>query len=73
MGDILRATVTRHLTEGCWASLFSGAHNDGFLLNTLKHFLGYPEYFWISRNAFYKICLCSVILGELESVRNYKG
>ena len=28
----------------------SGAPNDGFLLNTLKYFLGCPEYFKISRN-----------------------
>ena len=31
----------------------AGAPNDGFLQNTLKTlFRSYPEYFWISRNAF---------------------
>ena len=31
----------------------SGAPHDDFLLNSLKTlFLSYPEYFWISRNAF---------------------
>ena len=40
----------------------------------LKHFLGYPSIFrplethskWR-----YKICICSVKLGELQSFRNY--
>ena len=35
-----------------------------------------PEYSFISRKLSkrrYKICICSVILGELESFRNYKG
>ena len=30
----------------------TGAPNDGFLLNALKHFFAYSEYFQISRNAF---------------------
>ena len=41
-----------------------------------NHFLGYPEYFCISRihsKWCYKICICLVILGELECFRNYKG
>ena len=41
-----------------------------------NHFLGYPEYFCISRihsKWCYKICICFVILGELECFRNYKG
>ena len=32
--------------------------------------------FWISKihsKQRYKICICSVLLGELESLRNYKG
>ena len=38
-----------------------------------NHFLGYPEYFCISRihsKWRYKICICLVILGELESFWN---
>ena len=46
------------------------APNDDFVLNTLKHFLGYTEMHAKRRC---KICICSVILGELESFRNYKG
>ena len=55
----------------------SGAPNDGFLLNALK------TLFWLSKVLLdllekhskrrCKICICSVILGELESIRNYKG
>ena len=30
----------------------TGAPSDGFLLNALKHFFAYSEYFQISRNAF---------------------
>ena len=29
----------------------TGANNDSFLLNALKHFLDYPEYFQIFKNA----------------------
>ena len=47
-----------------------GAPNDGFLLNTLKTLLGYPECFLIFRKTFY---IYSVILGVLESLRHYKG
>ena len=42
----------------------------------LKHFLCYPEYFRsleMNSKWRYKICICSVILGELESFRNNKG
>ena len=56
----------------------SGAPNDGFLLNALIKTL-----FWLSKVLLdllekhskrrCKICICSVILGELESIRNYKG
>ena len=41
-----------------------------------KVFLGYPETFRsleIHSKKRYKICICSVILGELEAFRNYKG
>ena len=30
----------------------SGAPHDGFLLKAQKYVLGYPEYFYTSRNAF---------------------
>ena len=68
-----------------WLSVFyirqpfcSGAPNDGFLLNALK------TLFWLSRvlldllkcilrSRSCKVCICSVILGELESFRNFKG
>ena len=42
----------------------------------LKHFLCYAEYFRpleMNSKWCYKISICSVILGELESFRNYKG
>ena len=68
--DILRATVTRHSTEGCWASLFSGAPNIKTLFRLSRVAFGSLEMHSKWR---YKICICSVILGELESVRNYKG
>ena len=55
---------------------FSGAPSDGFLLNPLK------TLFRLSRVLLdlhmhskrrYKICICSVILGQPESFPNYKG
>ena len=46
--------------------------SDGFLLNVLKQLLGYLVYLEISKRR-YKSCICSVILGQLESFRNYKG
>ena len=53
-----------------------GAPNDGFLLNTQKTLfrlsgvlLHIAEMYSKRR---YKICICSVILGKLESFRNYK-
>ena len=57
--------------------IFSGAPNDGFLLKTLKHLSGYMQSTFGSLEMHskwrYKICICSVIPGELESFRNYKG
>ena len=58
----------------CWdgACLF----NDNFLLHASKHFLGYQEYFLISRNAFKAVLLNLYLfghLGELDSYRNYQG
>ena len=48
--------------------------NDGFLLNGQKHFLGCPEYFQISRSILSSAnFICLVILGQLESFRNYEG
>ena len=38
--------------EAVHGNIISAAPKDGFLLNALKHFLCYPEYFSISRNAF---------------------
>ena len=52
--------------------LLAGAPSDGFVLNVLKQFLGYLVYLEISKRR-YKRCICSVILGQLESFRNYKG
>ena len=43
-----------------------GAPIDDFLLNTLKALLGYYK-------RRYKICMCTVTLGEPESFRIYKG
>ena len=41
----------------------------------LKHFLGYPSIFrpleMHSKWRYKIICICSVILGELQSFRNY--
>ena len=58
------------------AELWTGAPNDGFVLNTLK------TLFRLSSVAFrclemnskprYKICVCSVIPGERESFRDYQ-
>ena len=57
--------------------LISGAPNDGFLLKTLKHFLGYQEYRYISRSCILSGAIKSGPVrsssGELESFRNYKG
>ena len=52
--------------------------NDGFLLDTLKTlFTFFPEYFldlWeMYSKRRYGVCICSVILGELESSRNHMG
>ena len=52
--------------------LLAGAPSDGFLLNVLKQLLGYLVYLEISKRR-YKSCICSVILGQLECFRNYKG
>ena len=56
----------------------SGVPNDGFLrLNTLKTLFRLSRvlnrYLEMHSKRRYKICICSVILGELKSFRNYKG
>ena len=55
--------------------LKSGAPNDGFLLNTLRAPFKATQSTFRSLEMHplwnYKICICSVILGELESFRNY--
>ena len=56
-------------------TFFRGTH-DGFLLNRLKHFFRFPEYFRsleMHSKRRYRICICSVIPGELDSFRNYRG
>ena len=45
-----------------------GAPNDGFLLNTLKTLFTFRCLEMYSKQR-YKICICSAILGELESFR----
>ena len=51
----------------------TGAPNDGFLLNALKAIQGIFRSLEMNSNWGYKICICSVILGELESFQNYHG
>ena len=54
---------------------YQGQPNDGFLLNTLRTpFKAIQRTFrYLEMHTLwnYKICICSVILGELESFRNY--
>ena len=56
----------------------AGAPDDGFLLNALKSLFRVPRVLLDLQTEMhskrrYKICICSVILGELEASRNYKG
>ena len=58
----------------------TGALNDGFLLNALKKLLRLSRLLQfrsleMHSKRCYKICICSVILGQLiiESFRNDKG
>ena len=63
----LNNPCTEHLLGG----QETGAPNDSFLLNTLKTlFRRAVEMHFRCR---YNICICSVILGELESFQNYTG
>ena len=51
---------------------FSGAPNDGFPPNALKTLFRQCRVLFILSSA-KKIYVCLVILGQLESFRNYKG
>ena len=56
----------------------TGVPNDGFLLDTLKTLfrlstVRFNRPLEMHPKRCYKICTCSVILGELESPWNYKG
>ena len=59
------------------AFLFSGAPNDGFRPNYIKTsswaIQGTFRYLEMYSKQRYKICFLSVILGKLESFRNYRG
>ena len=66
------------LTKGEWNDKILGLPNDGFLLNSLKTLFSVrTQSFFrsleIHSKRGYKICSCSVILGELMSFRNHKG
>ena len=56
-----------------------GAPNDGFLLKALKTLFRLSRVLSALQKNFkhskrcYKICVCSVVLGQLESFRNYNG
>ena len=56
-------------------AIHTGAPNDGFLQNTLRTLFKAIQSTFRSLEMHalwnYKICICSVILGELESFRNY--
>ena len=61
-----------------WNSFTVRAPNDGFLLNTLEITLKRAiqrtfRSLEIHSKRRYEICMCSVILGELESFRNYNA
>ena len=56
----------------------AGAPNDGFLPNTLRTLFRlsrvFLDLYWeMHSKRRYRIIICSVILGELKSFRNYKG
>ena len=52
----------------------SGSPNDSFFLNALKTLIRLSSVS-LERHSkrHYEICICSIILGQLESFRNYKG
>ena len=53
----------------------AGAPNDGFLLNALKTLFRQSTFRSLEIHSYrrYKIYICSVILWQLESFRNYQG
>ena len=54
----------------------SGAPNNGFHPNSFKTFFRLSRVFLDLQKCILSgalICICSVILGELKSFRNYKG
>ena len=66
------------LKKGQGIDKILGLPNDGFLLNSLKTLFSVRtqstfRFLEMHSKRRYKICICSVILGELESFRNYKG
>ena len=63
----LNNPCTEHLLGG----QETGAPNDSFLLNTLKTL--FRRAVEMHSKCRYNICICSVILGELESFQNYTG
>ena len=72
-GKALGARLARYLflELSDWYQIFSGAPNDGFLLNSLKTLFKAIQRTFRSIEMHskrrYKICICSVILGQLES------
>ena len=52
-----------------------GSPNDGFLLNILKTLFRKSTFRFLEIHSYrrYKIYICSIILGQLESFRNYPG
>ena len=71
----IRANIVRRVSlVQSWPP--SGAPNDGFLLNELKKLFRLFRVLLdlkIHSNRRYKIYICSVILGQLESFRNYQS
>ena len=67
--DAAEDILCRESTSGVQKHHQPGAPNDGFLLNTLKTLFTFRCLEMYSRQR-YKICICSAILGELESFRS---
>ena len=76
----LEKSLPPRVTSRLFPSLKCGsqqAHNDGFLRNVLKSLLRLLrvllDLLEMHAKRHSKVCICSVILGEVESFRNYKG
>ena len=67
--DAAEDILCRESTSGVQKHHQPGAPNDGFLLNTLKTLFTFRCLEMYSKQR-YKICICSAILGELESFRS---